>query len=83
LAFEPGFLRQFLVAPLPCNPSCIQHALQDMTGDTELFAVIGQQIMQGFLAVIDPVMSILFDLAYGPIPDTCKLKQPRMKLVFL
>src|SRR5215831_4509335 len=60
-----------------------QHALQRMTGDAELFAVIGQQIMEGFLTVIDAIFGILFDLADGPIPDTCQLEQPGVKLTFL
>jgi len=51
LAFESGFLGQFLLAPLPRGIGRIQHALQGMTRDTELFAVIGEQSMEGFLAV--------------------------------
>ncbi len=41
------------------------------------------QIMKGFLAVIDAIFGILFDFADGPIPDTCKLEQPGVKLAFL
>ena len=83
LALQSGFLRQFLVAALPGNPGRIQHALQRVTWNTELFAVIGQQIVKGFLAVIDAVLGILLDLADSPIPDSSKLKQPSLKLLFL
>ncbi len=83
LALESGFLRQLLVAALPRQKRRVEHTLQRMTGDAELFAVIGQQIMKGFLAVIDAIFGILFDFADGPIPDTCKLEQPGVKLAFL
>ena len=82
-SFELGLLGQFLVAPLPGDPRGIQHALQRMAWYTELFAMIGKQIMKRLLAVIDTVFRILFDLAYGPIPHTCQMPEPRIKLVCL
>lgn len=83
LPFELGLLRQFLVATLPSKPGCIQHTLQRMTGNAELFAVIGQQIVEGFLAVVDTVFRILFDFSESPIPDPGKLEQPRIQLLCL
>ena len=59
--FEFGLFGQFLIAALPGKPGRIQHALQRMARDAEFFAVISQQIMEGFLAVIDAVVGILFD----------------------
>jgi hypothetical protein len=38
--------------------------------------VIGQQIVKGFLAIVDTVLSILFDFSDSPIPDPGKLEQP-------
>ena len=83
LAFELGLLGQLLVAALPGKPGCIQHALQRMAGNAELFAVIGQQIVKGFLAVIDTVFGILFDFSDSPIPDPGKLEQPGIQLLCL
>jgi hypothetical protein len=83
LAFEPGFLGQFLVAALPRGIRRVQHALQGMTGDAELFAVIGQQVVKGFLAVIDAVFGILFYFPDSPIPDPGKLEQPGIQMLCL
>ena len=83
LAFEPGLLGQFLVATLPRGIRGVEHALQRMTRDAELFAVIGQQIVKGFLAVIDAVVAILFDLAESPIPHPCELEQPGGEVLLL
>jgi len=83
LAFESGFLSPFLIATLPRGIRRVQHALQGMTGDTEFFAMTGELIMEGFLAVIDTIPGILLDLTDGPIPDPCKVKQPGVKLAFL
>ena len=82
-AFELGFPGQLLRTALPGHPRRIQHTLQGMTRDTKLFAVISQEIMEGFLAVIDTVFGVCFYLAYGPIPHTSKMPQPRIKLVCL
>ena len=83
LAFEPWLLGQFFVTALPGSIRRVEHALQRMTGYAELFAMVSQQIMKGFLAVIDAIFGILFDLANGPIPDTCQLKKPGVELQFL
>jgi hypothetical protein len=37
---------------LPGNPGGIEHPLQRMTRNAELFAVIGQQVVKGLLTVI-------------------------------
>lgn len=81
--FEPGLLRQCLIAALPGNPGSIQHPLQGMTWNAQLFAMISQEIMEGFLAVIDTIIGVCFDLAYSPIPDPCQMPEPRIKLVRL
>ena len=83
LAFEPWLLRQLLRAPLPGRMRHVEQALQGMTGNAELFAVVCKQIVEGFWAVIDAVFGILFHLAYRPIPDTSQLEEPRMELPFL
>ena len=83
LAFEPWLLRQLLRASLPGRMGHVEQALQGVTGDAELFAVIGKQIVEGFWAVIDAVFRILFNLADRPIPDPCQLKEPCMELGFL
>lgn len=80
LAFEPWLLGQFLVTTVPGGIRRVEDALQRMTGDAELFAMVSQQIMKGILAVIDAVLGILFDLANGPIPDTGQVKKPGGKL---
>jgi hypothetical protein len=82
-SFELGLLRQLLIAPLPGDMGRIQYALQRMAGNAELFPVIGKQVVKRLLAVIDTVFGILFDLAYGPIPDPCQMPEPRIKLVCL
>ena len=81
--FEPGVLRQFLVAALPGDICRVQHALQGMTRHPELFAVLRQQIVKGFLAVIATVFGILFDLANRPIPDAREVPQPVSELLCL
>ena len=83
LAFELGLLGQFLVAPLPGKPGGIQHALQRMARNAELLAVSGQQIVKGFLAIVDTVFRILFDFSESPIPDPGKLEQPGIQLLCL
>lgn len=83
LAFEPWLLRQLLIAPLPGCMRHVEYALQGVAGDVELFAVIGQQIVERFWAVIDAVFGILFNLADRPIPDTSELEEPRIELPFL
>ena len=83
LAFELGLLGQLLGAPLPGKPGGIQHALQRMAGNAELFAVIGQQIVEGFLTRVDTVLGILFDFSDSPIPDPCKLEQPGIQVLCL
>jgi hypothetical protein len=55
---------------LPGNPGGIEHPLQRMTRNAELFAVIGQQVVKGLLTVIDAVVGIGFDFLNGPVPDT-------------
>jgi hypothetical protein len=82
-AFELGLLGQLLIASLPGKIRRIQHALQRVTGDAELFAVVCKQIVEGFLAVIHTVFGILFDFPNGPIPHPCKLEQPGVELFFL
>ena len=69
-AFKLGLLGEFLVAALPGNPGGIEHPLQRMTRNAELFAVIGQQVVKGLLTVIDAVVGIGFDFLNGPVPDT-------------
>ena len=82
-SFELGLLGQLLITPLPGNMGRIQYALQRVAGNAELFPMIGKQVMKRLLTVIDTVFRILFDLAYGPIPDTCQMPKPRIKLVCL
>ena len=83
LAFQPRLLRQALEAPLPGRISVIQHTLQRMARHPKLFAMISKQIVKRFSGVIDAIVSILFDLAYSPIPDTRQLEQPGVELRFL
>ena len=83
LAFEPGFIGQFLIATLPGRIRGIEHALQRMARDAELFAVVSQQIMEVFLGIKDTVFGVLLDLADGPIPHASQLEQPGSKLDFL
>jgi hypothetical protein len=83
LAFEAGLLGEFFVAPLPGNERRVEHALQGMAWDAELFAVIGQKIVEGFLTVIDTVFGILFDFPDSPIPDPAKLEQPGIEVLRL
>src|SRR6266511_4134708 len=83
LTFEPWLLRQLLRAPLPGRMRHVEQALQGVTGDAELFAVIGKQVVEGFWAVIDAVFGILFNLADRPIPDASELEEPRIELPFL
>ena len=83
LPFQSGLLCQFLIAAVPRGIRRIQHALQRVTGDAEFFAVIGQQIVKGFLAVKDAVFGVLLDLAYRPIPDACQVQKPRVELCVL
>ena len=83
LAFELGFLGQFLVAALPGKPGRIQHTLQRMAGNTKLFTMISQQIVKGFLAIVDTVVGILFNFPESPIPDPGKLEQPGIQLLCL
>ena len=82
-AFEPGLLGQFLIAPLPGRIRGIEHALQRMARDAELFAVVSQEIVEVFLGIKDTVFGILLDLADGPIPHAGQLEQPGIKLGFL
>ena len=82
-ALEPGLLRQFFIAPLPGCIRGIEHALQRVARDAELFAVVRQQIVEVFLGVIDAVFRILIDFADGPIPHAGELEQPGVKLRFL
>lgn len=83
LAFQPGLLHQFREAALPCDTGRVQHALQGMTGDAQLFAMIRQQIVEGVLGVEDAVFGILLDLANGPVPDARQLEQPGVERLFL
>lgn len=83
LTFESGFLRQLLGAALPRRVRRVQHTLQGMTRNTELFAMIGQQIVKGFLAVIDAVFGIGFSLADSPIPHACQMPEPVLHGLFL
>jgi hypothetical protein len=45
--------------------------------------MIGQQIVEGFLAVIDAAFGLLFDFPDSPIPDPGKLEQPDIELLCL
>lgn len=83
LTFQLRLLRQFLVAALPGTPCRSQHALQRVTGNAELFPVIGQQIVKGFLAVVDTVFGLVFNFPDSPIPDPGKLEQPGIQLLCL
>src|SRR5262249_24399043 len=83
LAFELRLLGQFLVAALPGKPGRIQHALQRMAGNAELCSVIGQQIVKGFLAVVDTVFRILFDFSDRPVLHPGKLEQPDIQVLGL
>lgn len=83
LAFEPGLLRQLLIAPLPGCIGRVEHALQRMTRDAERFAMVSEQIVKGFLGVIDAVVGIEFNLTDSPIPYASELKQPGGELLFL
>jgi len=83
LAFEPGLLGQLRETPLPGSIGGIQHTLQCMTRDAELFAVVCQQIVEGFSGVRDAVIGIVLDLTYGPVPHARQVKQPRDELGFL
>jgi len=83
LPFQAWLLRQFLVAALPRGIRRVQHALQRMTRNPELLAMIGRQIMEGFLAVIDAVFGIGFTLADSPIPDACQMPEPVLHGLFL
>ena len=82
-SFELRLPRELFIAPLPGDVCGIQHALQGMTRNAQLFAMISQQIMKGLRAVIDTVFGISFNLAYGPIPDASQVPQPRIKLMGL
>lgn len=83
LAFALRVLGQLLLAALLCDPGSIHHALQRMTGKTQLFAVISPQRMTGCLAVRDTVCRISGDLASGPMPDASQMPEPRIKLLCL
>ena len=83
LAFEPGLLRQLLIAPLPGRIGGVEHALQRMTRNAERFAMVGEQIVKGFLGVIDAVVGIEFNLTDSPIPHAGELQQPGGELLFL
>ena len=82
-SFELGFLRQFLVAPLPGNRRRIQYPLQRVAGNAELCAVIGKQVMKSLLAVRDTVFGILLYFSDSPIPDTCQMPEPHVKAACL
>jgi hypothetical protein len=73
LTFEPGFLGQLFITPLPRCIRGIEYPLQGMTRDAELLAVVSEQIMEGLRRVIDAIFGIQFDLAYRPIPHARKL----------
>ena len=83
LAFEPWLLGQFFIAPLPGRIRHGKHPLQGVTGDAELFPMIGKEIMKGLWCGVDAVFGILLDLAYSPIPDASELEEPGMELPFL
>lgn len=82
-SFELRLLGQLLIAPLPGDIRCIQHALQRVAGYAELFPVIGKQVMKRLLTVIDTVFGILLYFSDRPIPDTCQMPKPHIKLVYL
>jgi hypothetical protein len=82
-AFESGLPGRFLRATLPSCIGRVEHTLQRMTGDVELFAMLSKQIVEGFTNILDIVFGIQFDLANGPIPYACELEQPCVELGFL
>ena len=83
LAFEPWLLRQLLIASLPGRIRHIEQALQGVTGNAELFAMIGKEVMKGLGRVVDTIVPILLDFADSPIPHASELEQPGLKLCFL
>ena len=83
LAFETWLLRQLLIASLPGRMSHVEQALQGMTGNAELFAMIGEEVVEGLGRVVDTIVPVLLDLADSPIPDAGELEQPGGELCFL
>jgi hypothetical protein len=76
VACEPWLLRQLLGAAWPCGVRRVQHAWQRMTRHRELCAMIGQQSVEGFLAVSDAVLGISFTLADSPSPHAGHRPEP-------
>ncbi len=83
LAFEPRLLRQLLIASLPGRIRHVEQALQSMTGNADLCAMIGKEVMEGFGRVVDTIVPILLDFADSPIPNASELEQPGLELCFL
>jgi hypothetical protein len=81
--FALGLLGQLLIASLPGCLGRIQQSLQRMAGHPELWAVVCQEIGEGFGRVGDTIVPILRDLADSPIPDPCELEPPGLELVCL
>jgi hypothetical protein len=83
LAFELRLLGQSSVAALPGRVRGVKHALQGMTGDAQLFAMVRKQIVERFARVVDVTFGILFELAYRPIPGAREVEEPEIQLRFL
>lgn len=54
-----------------------------MAGDSEFFAMVCQEVMEGFGHIKDAIIGIRFNLFNGPIPHTSEMPQPGRDLLFL
>ena len=83
LSFEAWSFGDPLKAPLPGYVRRIKHALQGMTWDAELFAMVSKQVSEAGTGIIDAVLRIGFDLSDSPIPHTCQAPEPVLHGLFL